>query len=89
MATVCHDTVLGAATRAIVRDTACAHGLGAGCVAIQPVTQPARPATRHGQDCDTVGLGHDTVGEGATSRPSGRHDTGPSALCAGLGAVRS
>ena len=45
-ATVRHDTTLGAARHAVARDKARAHGLGAGCVAIQPATRPARLATR-------------------------------------------
>ena len=34
-----------AATRVAARDTTSAHGLGAGCVAIQAATWSARPAT--------------------------------------------
>ena len=54
-ATVRHDTALGAATSAAACDTARTHGLGAGCVVIQPATRPPMPATRprggprHGQ----------------------------------------
>ena len=44
----------GVATRAAMRDTARAHGLGAGCVAIQATTQQARPATRPATSNDTV-----------------------------------
>ena len=61
MATVCHDTTLGAATCAAARDMACAHGLGAGCFTIQHATRPARLAiwpgsttTRQGMACDTA-----------------------------------
>ena len=35
-----HYTALGAATHTAACDTVPAHGLGAGCVAIQPATQP-------------------------------------------------
>ena len=51
-----HDTALGDATRAATRDTTHAHGLGAGCVTIQPATWPARPATQ-----SVLGLRHGTV----------------------------
>ena len=57
--TVRHDTALGAATRLVVRDTACAHGLGAGCVAIQPVTRPARLRHAHARPRYGRGGGHD------------------------------
>ena len=43
-----------------------------------------------GQACETAGLDQDTAGEGATTRPSERHDTAPSSRCVrGLGAVRA
>ena len=39
--TVRHYTTLRATTHTEARDTAPAHGLSAGCVAIQPMTRPA------------------------------------------------
>ena len=48
-ATVRHDTALGAATHAAARDTARAHGLGAGRVAIQPMTRPGSATIRLGR----------------------------------------
>ena len=56
-AMVGHDTALGAATLAAARDTARTHGLGAGCVVIQPATRPPMPATRPRGGHDTAGPG--------------------------------
>ena len=85
-ATVPHDTTLGATTRAAARDTVHAHGLGAGCVAIQPATRSARlatrltrPTTRLARLATRPGSATIRPGRGATTRPSGRHDTEPSA----------
>ena len=63
MATVRHDTALGPATRAATRNTARTHGLGVGCVAIQPATRPPMPATRPkgGRNTAGPGLRHDVV----------------------------
>ena len=44
-----------AATRGAASDTARAHDLSAGCVAIQATTQPTRPATRPTTSRDTTG----------------------------------
>ena len=64
---ICHDMALGAATHA--------HGLGAGCVAIQPTTCPARPATRPPMLATRPRGGHDKAGPGlrhGQARPATR-----------------
>ena len=79
MTTVCHDTALGAATHAAVRDTARLHDLGAGCVAIQAATRSARPTTRPSTSHNTTRFGHDTAPMSAMTQPRAGHYTVPCA----------
>ena len=60
----------GAATCAAARDTARAHGLGAGCVAIQPASRPARAATWLARLATRSATSHDTTRHRSTTRPA-------------------
>ena len=69
-----HDTmhciVIGMAGRKRARvhhDTARAHDLGAGCVAIQTRTRPARPTTRPARPTTRSATSHDTTGHRPTT----------------------